>query len=242
MNRKVLIISNPGEIGADNYCEGVKKDVLNYNNFFKDTYGGAWFDSEIISLERPTKQKLDSYLTQINAADYSIIVLTGHGYMCNGDTIIELKEGEEYNTKYLAKSGRTLILDCCRKKYDFLQESVFAEFSNKLEKRSMSIWDARKYYEEEILKCGKQRLVLYSCDEDECSNDDSRKGGYYSYNLLKIARNWYERKGYALYPATLTMVQAHEQTKNLLKGIIDNQTPQIEKPREEPYYPLAIIK
>ena len=92
------------------------------------------------------------------------------------------------------------------------------------------------------LKCGKQRLVLYSFDEDECSNDDSRKGGYYSFNLLKIARNWYENKGYTLYPATLTMVLAHERTKNLLKGIIDNQTPQIEKPREETYYPLAIIK
>lgn len=240
MNRKVLIISNPGEIGADNYCEGVKKDVLNYTNFFKDTYGGAWFDSEIISLERPTKQKLDSYLAQIDAADYSIIVFTGHGYMNDYDTIIELKDGEEYNTKYLAKSGRTLILDCCRKKYNPMPDTVLAEFANKLQKRSMD--DARKYYEEEILKCGKQRLVLYSCDEDECSNDDSRNGGYYSYNLLKIARNWYENRGYTSFPMTLTMVQAHEQTKNYLKGIIDNQTPQIEKPREEPYYPLAIIK
>lgn len=241
MNRRVLIISNPGEINSDNYCEGVKKDVINYIEFFRSTYGGAWYSDEIISLERPTKNELRKYLIKVDSADYSIVVFTGHGYMDKCDTIIELRDGEEYNTRFLKKSGRTLILDCCRKKCDYLSHGLLMEYTSKIQKRHMDIFNARKYYEEQILRCGKQKLVMYSCDVDECSNDDSRTGGYYSYNLLKVARGWFEDKGDVLEPMTLTMVQAHEQTKRVLKSIIDNQNPQIEKPREMPYYPLAII-
>ena len=42
MTRKALIISNPGELGAENYCEGVKKDVANYKNFLMSAAGGGW--------------------------------------------------------------------------------------------------------------------------------------------------------------------------------------------------------
>ena len=33
MKKKILIISNPGAVGAENYCEGVKKDVENYKKY-----------------------------------------------------------------------------------------------------------------------------------------------------------------------------------------------------------------
>ena len=41
MTRKALIISNPGEIGAENYCEGVLKDVENFKNYLQSPKGGG---------------------------------------------------------------------------------------------------------------------------------------------------------------------------------------------------------
>ena len=39
MKKKILIISNPGAVGAENYCEGVKKDVENYKKYFTSPEG-----------------------------------------------------------------------------------------------------------------------------------------------------------------------------------------------------------
>lgn len=42
MKRKMLIIANPGERDAENYCEGVNQDVTRYHRFFTSIQGGAW--------------------------------------------------------------------------------------------------------------------------------------------------------------------------------------------------------
>ena len=42
MRRKMLIIANPGETGAENYCAGVHQDVVRYKTFFISNSGGAW--------------------------------------------------------------------------------------------------------------------------------------------------------------------------------------------------------
>ena len=47
MRKKILILSNPGREGAENYCEGVKRDVDNYKQFFLSPVGGNWYESEI---------------------------------------------------------------------------------------------------------------------------------------------------------------------------------------------------
>ena len=39
MKRKALIISNPGETGVENYCEGVKVDIQNYVCFIESPLG-----------------------------------------------------------------------------------------------------------------------------------------------------------------------------------------------------------
>lgn len=39
MKKKILIISNPGAVGAENYCEGVKKDVENYKSILHHLEG-----------------------------------------------------------------------------------------------------------------------------------------------------------------------------------------------------------
>ena len=91
MTRKALIIANPGRIGANNYCEGVYKDVQNYKNFLISYQGGNWYDSEIVILKQPNKSQVDNEIKLMENTDYTFVVFTGHGCISQyEDIIIEL--------------------------------------------------------------------------------------------------------------------------------------------------------
>ena len=47
LSRKALLICNPGEDGAENYCKGVFVDVKRYRELLMSPIGGAWLDTEI---------------------------------------------------------------------------------------------------------------------------------------------------------------------------------------------------
>ena len=80
MDRKALIISNPGEVGEENYCDGVSVDVANYINYLTSPLGGAWYRSEIIHLDRPTSTEVDKQIKLLKGCDYAFIAFCGHGY------------------------------------------------------------------------------------------------------------------------------------------------------------------
>lgn len=241
MSRKALIISNPGEIGAENYCEGVKKDVINYKNFLMSPQGGYWFKSEIICLERPSFELLESHVKSLNNIDYTIIIFCGHGYSFKEKTILELKEDCNVCADFLKKDAkkRIIILDCCRVEAKTLNESIEYEYSSLIEKRTMDGFSARKYYEQLIDLCSDGVVVAYACDLDETSGEDSRKGGYYSYSLLQSARQWAKQSNNT--ETYQSIVRVHESASKLTK-IKSNfhQNPQIEKPRSVPYYPFVV--
>jgi len=54
MIKRALLITNPGEKGADNFCRGVYVDVENYRQHLTSAVGGAWEEKEIIHLDRPS--------------------------------------------------------------------------------------------------------------------------------------------------------------------------------------------
>lgn len=80
MKRKMLIIANPGERDAENYCEGVNQDVPRYHRFFTSIQGGAWKTDEIKTLIRPEPREVDLALSELKSADYSMVIFCGHGY------------------------------------------------------------------------------------------------------------------------------------------------------------------
>ena len=122
MRKKMLIISNPGARTADNYCEGVHKDVENYKKFFMSPGGGNWHLDEIECMEQPLKPMVRKKLIEMANLDFSIIIFTGHGYSKNGNTYIELVPSSSlYNDMCVdelkqADQKRIIIVDCCRKK------------------------------------------------------------------------------------------------------------------------------
>ena len=250
IRRKVLIISNPGEENSEDYSKGVFVDVENYKKFLLSPLGGYWDASEIIYLNRPRKTFVDAYIKSIESADYTFIVYTGHGYYseASGSTILNLRPGEKYDSLDL-RSGqkamrRTIILDCCRKvTRHYLTED---EFLAKVARRRVTLNadECRRYFDEDIMKCGSGIVIGNSCSENEYSHDHPISGGYYSSSLLKTTNNWYENTNVNLSESysCFSIVAAHNGALEFVKKLSGGtQNPEIAKPRSEPYFPFAIM-
>lgn len=243
MTRKMLIISNPGEIGEENYCEGVNKDIKNYIQFFTSALGGGWYESEITYLERPYPSEVDAELQTMKTADYSVVIFCGHGCSYKGETIIELRKGFDYRTSsFRASAGkRTVILDCCRVIAQEITTGLYELAHMNIQKRSMDKQKARRYYDEQLIKCAKGLVVMQACDIDETAGDDEKQGGYYSCSLIACAKDWgNQQNGFA--KDCMSVVACHNVARSRVQSLSGgNQNPQIEKPRSMPYYPFAVI-
>jgi hypothetical protein len=119
ITRRALLISNPGELGQENYCKGVYVDIKNYQRLMLAPEGGAWDASDIKHLDRPSASDVRSWLEVYSKYDYMLVMFTGHGWYSSndGDRILELRKGEQLASSDMAKGAkkRTIILDCCQK-------------------------------------------------------------------------------------------------------------------------------
>ncbi|WP_345971812.1 caspase family protein [Sulfurimonas diazotrophicus] len=221
MRRRALIIGAPGK--SQEYLPGVRKDVENYTNFLTSNIGGKWLKDEIVSLY---DQDINTVQRTINLVksennDFVLVVFSGHGnysaIMSNRRLYIDHDNYiYEDNLKGLSKK-ELLIIDTCagierevgeRK----VKKSAFALFRE-------SYTDYRKKYEDAILSCLDQEIVLYASDVDEYSADTS-KGGLYSKNLLETAYN-------NSYEEVLSSLVAHDIASSIVRKESKNkQNPQ----------------
>lgn len=248
MNKGILIIAYPGIFGAENYCEGVLRDINNYKDFFMSPAGGGWKDEEIHILDTPTIDQVINAVDYHNLLDYSMIIFSGHGYYdpIEKHTVMEINNDEHLSETALSKVGikRTIILDCCRVPYSPILESI-QELVIKREASLgfINLQEIREQYENRIMECPKGIVRIYSCDVGETAGDDQREGGVYSWNLLREAKRWSvsNRPLHRLLMEKhifkfLSIVEVHTMVcKN-----INEQTPRIIKPRTSPYYPFAV--
>jgi len=248
MRRHALLISNPGEPGTENYCEGVKVDIANYTSFLKSALGGTWYDAEITHLHRPSESGAKDAISNISSNDYTLVVFCGHGYYSahRESTILELRKGEEIDSLDLRKGAnkRTIILDCCRKvERDIIHEAALtAKFAEARAVLNRS--ECRKYFEAQLGKCSSGIVVGYACSKDETAGDSQSRGGYYSYSLLKSTATWHKTNNIDLSSEwkAFSVVAAHNSSiKEVSRLSGGNQNPEIEKPRSEPYFPIAIM-
>jgi hypothetical protein len=249
MNRLALIISNPGEPGAENYCGGVTRDVVNYRSFLLSPVGGLWRAWEIVEMNRPTTEEVRRKVQGLSAYDYILVVFSGHGghSITLDSTFIELRAGQEIDSAEfrLDATKQTIILDCCRRKFPGMP-MVEARDMMKLSAAGPTInpTECRKYYDKRIEECPKELVVLYACGIDQLSADDDQRGGIYSHSLLEASKNW------AINSTVDTsrtidirsVVNAHEAAVPLVQRARGaRQTPHIEKPRTGPYYPFCVV-
>lgn len=257
MERKVLIISNPGEQGDEHYCKGVLRDVENYVDYFKSPLGGGWnISTEIVLLSRPAVPTLRQELASLCKVDYSLIVFTGHGgYSEKSDsTILELRKQEHIDSSELrcGTKKRTIILDCCRSPINLFAEEVEQGKEIVAAYVDLDLAECRRYYKDAIENCDIGVIVAYSCSPDQKAYDsDSGKGGVYSYNLIRYCKDWARnqdlkdlrsQKKYR----SLSIVKAHNEIadkveRETLHNSEGKQVPQILRPRSGKYFPFGIV-
>jgi hypothetical protein len=246
MKRKALIITNPGERGEENYCEGVNKDIELYRSFLQSPEGGLWQDSEIRTLERPNLSTVEAEVGRLQLADYSFVAYSGHAYHSGRSTILALKRGVELDSAKLkvGASKHTLVLDCCRvvERPTLLLEKMLKALQARPILHSN---DCRLYYDNRIEECPNGLVVLYGCSIDQTAGDDASTGGYYSASLIESAEEWVASESHLDTQRQFSIrsvVQAHADAVSKVATLSGNrQTPAIEKPRSEPYYPFSIV-
>ena len=247
MKRRALIIGNPGETGAENYCEGVNRDLENYPRFLQTAYGGVWNKHDIEILKRPRVQAVRDAIAKVRDADYSLVVFTGHGYHLQprDSTILELKKDEEIDSAELRRGAakQTLVLDCCRKVYRQVTIAERAIFKA-MAAPTLHPQHCRYYYNKQIEECFPGLIVINSCTVGQTAGDASDKGGWYSYSFIQGAEAWVENnsintdKEYDVMSVVSAHGEACRRVSNLSGG---RQDPQIEKPRSEKYFPFCIV-
>jgi hypothetical protein len=242
MTRKALIITNSGEPGDENYCNGVNLDREAYRTFLDSAAGGWWFASEIQTLDRPRVADVMIAVQSLKAVDYSVVIFSGHAChsTASGDTVLELSDGHDLESSYLRVGRRqTIILDCCR-----VPGLAYFRKALLFEAARAQVLDGRKCraaYDQAIALAGVGITTLYACAVGEYAYDDSRQGGAYSYNLLQGASDWAEDNQVAarFEPRTLSVLAAHNAAAARLaqrKG--EKQTPTIDNPRP---FPFAVV-
>ena len=238
MTRKALIIGNPGENGAENYCAGVLKDVDNFQKYLQSPRGGGWYIEEISMLMKPDKAMLNKTLQSLSGIGYTFIAFCGHGYSMREETMLELSKSNEINANELKVGAikRTIILDSCRKEEyrldSILEHRSFAKFYT----ADAAIVNSRRDFENAISKSANGIVLINSCAYNETATDLDTYGGLYCYNYIKYATEYNLPSD-----KYLTVVGVHIATSEIVKkNSAGNQNPTIEKPRTAPYFPFAV--
>lgn len=248
MKRKALLIGSPGKPGAKDFLDGVEVDLTNYSDFLTSSLGGAWEKSELQVLHSPSVATLDSALTTLKSADYSFVLFGGHGYYDSDkkETIIELQPGTSVSANKL-KTGapaHAVILDCCRMSYTRLRKALDYVVESHAEGVPLTRSECRKYFDQQIVRAGPGLVSLYACDIDQKAGEDPKEGGLYSSTVLKVTSDWHRKSKVdtSKEVSILTIVVAHDMSASIVKSESgDRQSPQILKPRSDPYFPFAVI-
>lgn len=256
MNRKALLILNPGEIGDENYAKGVFVDSVLYTRFFKMPQGGYWSDSELQILTRPTVLELREAVKTLQGFDYTFVAFSGHGWYSGPDreTILTLQKGHEIYASELRQGAtkRTLVLDCCRKVYnESLQErtmksaSVVVLNASATIRRTPDAMRCREKFFTDVRAISSGVTQLNGCAIEEKAGDDEQLGGRYTSSLISGASKWAEQQATNIYlpiPASQSVVSAHDiAAVDTVRRSGGTQNPKIEKDRSGPYAPLAVF-
>lgn len=246
MKRMALIIGNPGESGASNFCRGVDKDLENYRSFLTSPVGGSWYTNEVTILRRPSAPEARAAIQLLKTVDYSFAVFCGHGHTdaVTRSLRMELKTGHELSENEMRQGAlrHTVVFDCCRA----IATSVLTEerMMKALAARAhQNASQSRSAFDAALQKSQTGLVALFACSIGETAGDDERAGGYYSSSLFVAAQNWSESGNFDLgkHSYYLSVADNHTRAETLVHAKSGNrQHPMIEKPRSEPYFPFAI--
>lgn len=162
MQRKLLLLCNPGYEECGNYVPQAIKITEAYRQYFQSSVGGVWRDDEIDEMPNyligmGQNLWLANKIKEYDKLDYSLIVFVGHGGTSGNSDYIQLRGGKLFAIKDLYRNEntikRTIIIDSCR---SFIEPDIFNLLIETLEK---NIEDCRNLYNA-IIKDAKPHYEL----------------------------------------------------------------------------------
>lgn len=230
MKRRALLIGYSGYDLRGGHLNGVSKDLEKYKHFLMSLKGGAWDNSEIMTIKDESLSYVESKIEQIKKENNDMVfsVFTGHGGYDEkkGCRILEISNDITMSeTKLWNLAHRQiLILDSCSvlSSKSLAEDSkIIASFSN----FSISKEEARRLYEVYCLSCPEQQVKLYASEIGTSAND-TRNGGAYSYTLLSYL---IQQDNY------IDIVEAHDKVSEFLAR--SGQYTDKSVPRVHPFLP-----
>jgi len=223
INRKAVLIGNSGGYRSLKLLKGVKIDIENYQTFLKSSSGGQWYENEIITLNEPDSERLINTIANIKS-DYCFVAFCGHGQI-NSFTkqdYICLKDQDVYINNLVSKSDRqTIVLDVCRNIETNLPEidSTFLTENLPILNESNT---TRNIYDNAIEKTPKGIILVYSTLPFESGSEDIKRGGHFTYSLIKAGYEWGANKKNGI----LSLDLAIEMSELIMKNTFtSNQKP-----------------
>lgn len=221
--------------GNTNGLPGVHRDLINFRNHLCSNFGGAWDASEVKIEQNLSLIDLEKKLNELsrNKYDYLIIYFSGHGGKIFNKDYISLNKNNE-TIEFCKLTGiskkQLTIFDCCRASDDKCVINDSKNFSRKENENRF-----RSFFEKRISEAREQQMILYSCKDNEFSNDTS-EGGLYTFHFLKYAKNIQ-----LLNKSELLVSECHELArKKVIEMSNKTQTPDYQMPRLSPENQLII--
>jgi len=222
MKKKILMIGNTDGLS------GVPVDIASYYSFFTNPIGGNWCREEIDVMLNPSQRCAFNKIVEIEEAayDYVITIFAGHGNEADDDIVLIINEQEDtilMSDLTNLSQKQLIILDCCREPIQMAVDFAFIE--TRATMLSMSQDPIRRAYEDRILHCPPQEIILFSCDQGEMAKDTAS----YSSHLLHAV----EMVLADSHSPFVSVNRAHERAVSLLEAnrFYTQQHPQIQQSR-----------
>lgn len=212
MKRKAILIESSNVSGQSD-LPGARVDVQNWQNFLKSSLGGAWDETEVVTLRKPLSSEVTAALNVENDC-YCFVAFSGHG--TDGAVVLNDYRDNFPISDLRPKSRRgTLIVDSCRG----LNEARMTNFSRGIMAANESLGrevalnakdgrstDFKKsaYLESlimtrnahstkwsgSILASTAGIVEMLSCAKGQGAGEDPKAGGFYTALLLQSADLW----------------------------------------------------
>lgn len=247
MKRKAILIE-AARVKGQRHLPGAEADVRHFVSYLTSIAGGAWDQSEIIALTKPSSSSLLAEVRHAEAtSDYLFLTFSGHGYMKPVPmhlpipptekelTMLCLNDKEDVSLSIIAPNIKNfLIVDSCReieKVVAAKMEEGYRSFAENMRRDK-----ARRLFDAAVESAGPGQIVAYSCGINQTADEDPNRGGYFSAAMME--------SGYLLassgYDRAISTAEVFDMAYKSVCKVAPQQNPQYRPGRRQVHFPFAV--
>lgn len=200
MKRRALLIGVGDVLGDASKLPGTYADLATLRAHFVQIEGGAWDESEILSLKDPTRRQVVDAKNFLHSADFAFVAFSGHGCeratqpvpgynVCMTHMLCRDRQ-EVTRAELTPATGRSIVLlDCCRV-FQPLQEKIAKSIESITLTQRLRIdrATARRQFDTAVQDAPLGPSIVYGCEFNSLASDNPSFTG----SLVAASRAWAE--------------------------------------------------